>query len=77
MTHHQELRKFGPKTADHPSTGQPCPACRESLAEGQYTTLIVLGPGPDEEAQQRARDGRPYTAVAVEVHWTCATGLAD
>jgi hypothetical protein len=69
-----QLRKFGPKTADHPSVGQECPACRVAFAEGDHTTLVVLGPGPDEESQQRARAGRVYNAVAAEVHWTCATG---
>lgn len=67
-------RKFGPKQADHPSVGMTCPACHTSFVEGDYTTLIALGPGSDEESQERARTGRPYNAVASEVHWTCATG---
>ncbi len=65
---------FGPKPADHPSVGNPCPACHKPFEAGDYTTLIALGPGSDPDAQQRAREGRPYTAVAVEVHFTCATG---
>lgn len=67
-------RKFGPKSADHPSVGLPCPACQGPFAAGDYTALVTLGPGADEEAQERARAGRAYNAVAVEVHWTCATG---
>ncbi len=67
-------RKFGPTTADHPSVGNPCPACREPFSEGDYTTIVPLGPGNDPEAQERARAGRVYNAVAVEAHWSCVTG---
>ena len=72
-----DLRPFGPKSADHPSVGTDCPACHVPFAEGDYTTLVTLGPGSDPEEQQRATEGRPYNAVAVEVHWTCATGYSD
>jgi len=68
------LRKFGPKKSGHPSIGIDCPACRKPFRAGDVTTLIALGPGDDPEAQQRAREGRVYNAVAQEVHWTCATG---
>jgi hypothetical protein len=64
--------KFGPKKADHPSVGEECPACHVAFAEGDYTTLVVLGPGDDPEARQRASEGRAYNAVAAEVHWDCA-----
>lgn len=74
---HSDLRPFGPKRADHPSCGKACTACKQPMAEGQYTTLVALGPGDNGEAQARARAGRPYNAVAVEVHWTCATGEPD
>ncbi len=67
-------RKFGPKTATHPSVGKECPACQVPFKEGDYTTLIALGPGDNEEAQEKARSGGFYNAVAVEVHWACATG---
>lgn len=67
-------RKFGPKDADHPSVGKECPACNMPFEAGDYTTLVVLGPGGDEEARQRAREGRPYNATATEVHWACRTG---
>lgn len=69
-----DSRKFGPKTEDHPSVGRPCPACQEPFKAGDYTTLTALGPGADEENRKRAREGRSYNAVAVEVHWACATG---
>lgn len=65
-------RKFGPKDANHPSIGTLCSACKVPFKEGDYTTLIALGPGNDPEAQERARQGRPYNAVAVEVHWNCS-----
>lgn len=67
-------RKFGPKQADHPSVGQECPACHRMFREGDYTTLVALGPGEDTGSRERARQGRPYNAVAVEVHWSCVTG---
>jgi len=69
--------KFGPKSANHPSVGEPCPACGKPFAAGDYTTLVMLGPGDDEESRERARVGRAYNADAVEVHWACATGETD
>jgi len=69
-----ELRKFGPKTSDHYSIGKPCQACEKPFVVGDYTTLIALGPADDSEQRQKAREGRAFNAVAVEVHWACATG---
>lgn len=66
-------RPFGPKTADHPSIGEKCLACHSPFIEGDYTTLVPLGPGDDEEARQRRDDGRVYNAVALEIHWACAS----
>lgn len=71
------LNKFGPKTSSHPSIGKECPACHTPFKEGDYTTLISLGPGKDPEAQERCRQGRPYNAIAVEVHYSCATGVLE
>ncbi len=68
------MRPFGPKSTNHPSVGELCPACKLPFKAGDYTTLIALGPGVDEESQERCKEGRPYNAVAVEVHWKCATG---
>lgn len=68
------MQRYGPKVADHPSIGRECPACGVPFRAGDYTTLVALGPGDDEEAQARCREGRPYNAVAQEVHWQCATG---
>jgi len=68
------MRKFGPKTADHPSVGKICPACSKPIAQGDYTALVTYGPGDDPGARERARAGRAYNATAGEVHWACATG---
>lgn len=68
------MDKLGPKQSNHPSIGQKCPACHKPFRQGDYTTLVTLGPGDDQEARERARAGRPYNAVALEVHWGCATG---
>lgn len=67
-------RKFAPLLADHPLIGQECPVCHTPFEVGAVVTLIALGPGKDPEAQERAREGRPYNAVAMAAHWTCVTG---
>jgi hypothetical protein len=67
--------KFGPKSPDHPSIGEICKACNKPFVTGDFTTLIALGPGDDTEAQVRAREGRPYNAVAIEIHFDCAGGV--
>lgn len=69
-----EHRRFGPKGANHPSLGKPCPACEVPFAVGDFTTLVPIGPGSDPEGRERARAGRVYTAVAIEAHWVCVTG---
>lgn len=69
-----KLRKFGPKSADHPSVGSNCPACLKHFVAGDYTTIIALGPADDPEERKKARQGRAYNAAGIEVHWACATG---
>ncbi len=68
---------MGPKRADHPSVGEQCAACHAPFKAGDFTMLISLGPGSDPEEQKRARERRPYNAVAVEVHHSCATGIKE
>lgn len=68
------LRRLGPKSENHPSIGELCPACKKAFMVGDYTTLVCLGPGDSPDAQKRAAEGRSYTAVAIEVHYTCAGG---
>ena len=70
-------RRMGPLSGDHPCVGEECPACKKSFAAGEYVTLVPLGPGDDPEDQERARVGRVYNAVAVPVHWACATGKTE
>lgn len=84
----QGLRKFGPRPRpkyveipeglpivfDKIETEKPCPACGKHFREGDFTALIALGPGDSEEARQKCRENRPFNAVALEVHWACATG---
>lgn len=68
-------RRFGPRRPDAPV--KECPGCRELLRAGQFTTLVVIGPGPDIEERAKARTGRAYNAVAIEAHWSCVTGELD
>jgi hypothetical protein len=62
--------KFGPKSDGHPSIGEPCPVCGIAFKAGDYTTLEMTHAASPEDAQ-KAREGRAYTAAAVEVHWDC------
>lgn len=48
-------------------SGLPC-----RVAAGDYTTLVTLGPGDDAEARERRDAGRPYNAIASEIHWDCS-----
>jgi hypothetical protein len=77
-------RRFGPveedrfvQVTDNMILPVFCPACRWPFLKGQYTTIVPLGPGVDEEEQEKAREGRWYNARAIEVHWSCATGKVD
>ena len=63
---------FGPRHAD--ATENICLACRQFFAEGDYSVLVPLGPGDDEEAQEKAAAGQWFNAVAVEIHLACASG---
>ena len=77
VTDRESIRKSGPKPADHPSIGMPCPACLETFREGDYTTLVPLGPGGDVETQETAYSGRWFNAVALECHYRCVVGRAE
>lgn len=69
-----ENRKFGPKSADHPSVGELCAACKKPFQAGDFTTLVALGPADCPEEREKARGGRAYNALSVECHWACVTG---
>lgn len=67
------MRKFGPRPKQ--ALGeliQSCAACDENFVEGDYTALIALGPGNDEEERKKRDEGKPYNAVGAQVHWDCA-----
>jgi hypothetical protein len=66
------VRRSGPKKADHPSVGDTCQACHQPFKVGDFTTLVLLGPGDIEESRERRDAGRPYNAVAIEIHWDCS-----
>jgi hypothetical protein len=69
------MRKYGPLTAkDAIKKDVPCPACGKHFRQGDYITLVTIGPGDDEEEQEKCRQGRPYNAVCALVHWGCAGG---
>lgn len=66
-------KRFGPKSKDHPSIGELCPICHQPFEEGDYTTLVSLGPGKDKDSRQRAKEGRPYNSIALEAHYECSS----
>jgi hypothetical protein len=66
------MRRYGPKTDDHPSVGEPCPVCGVAFRPGDYTTLQQTHAASLEDAK-KAQEGRAFTAEAVEVHWDCRT----
>lgn len=72
-------RPFDPLQPDHHmvTSGLTCPACQKPFLVGQRPTLVAIGPGEDEEERQRAREGRPYNAIAVPAHWACVSGEND
>jgi hypothetical protein len=57
------MDRFGPKSVNHPSLGEPCAACRRPFRVGDYTTLIPIGPGDDPEEQEKARQRRHITPL--------------
>lgn len=69
-----EPRQFEPLDSEHPLVGDGCPGCDQPFAVGDVVTLLPLGPGDDEDARERAAAGRIYNAVAIPLHWACATG---
>ncbi|MDQ1584517.1 MAG: hypothetical protein QOF36_2571 [Microbacteriaceae bacterium] len=66
---------LGPKKADHPTIGAICLACGQMFEEGQYTTMIALGPGTDPQAKLACLAGKTYPAQGLELHYTCVTGM--
>lgn len=58
-------------------TNKTCPACERELLHRQSICLVTIGPGDDPDEQEKCRDGRHYNAIAVAVHWACATGVVE
>ena len=76
ITREVKLVRFGPKPKNSPAivSGHRCPACEVLFKEGDYTTLVPIGPGPDESEQRKCRDNEGYNATGMEAHWICTVG---
>jgi hypothetical protein len=60
-------------SADNTGTiGKQCPACGVPFAAGDALTLVMLGPGADENRRWCASKGLVYNAVAIPIHWECS-----
>ena len=66
-----KLTIWGPKKADHPSVGEPCPVCAVPFVAGDLTSPVNNAPA---DAKQRAKMimGLAYTASCQEAHAHCA-----
>jgi len=64
------------KTIDvgNPLVDALCPACEIPLEPGDKVALVPLGPGPDADDRERARNNRWHSGRSAAVHWSCATG---
>lgn len=69
-----ELPTCGPRVFDNNHDDVVCPACEKTVSRGERTVLVVLGPGDDAEARQRASVGAFYNAACLVVHLACARG---
>lgn len=61
----------------NPALGLSCPGCWRQFQVGEFAALIAIGPGADQDERRKAAAGLPYSAVAVPVHWVCATGQEE
>ena len=69
------IKAWGPMQPGSSDIGEVCCACKKPFKEGDWTTLVPVGPGDDMEEQDQFKEGRSYNAVCVLVHYTCATGI--
>ncbi len=69
IRHRTDVQKFGPKQADDPNVGQPCPKCRVAFKAGDFVALRQL----------KRNDVSPSVAViaAEEWHWSCVVAADD
>lgn len=72
-----DLRKFAPLNDGHPALGGHCQACGRRFCFGDITALVALGPGDDDEERDKAKAGCWFNAVAILLHWSCASGRRD
>lgn len=70
----REGRTFPFIPAGHPLADFYCPVCDDVLANGDPVTLLVLGPGADEDSRERHAEDRWYNAQALPVHQACLGG---
>lgn len=68
------LSLMGPLRSEHPLYDAPCPACDEPLGNGETITVLVLGPGADQEAQKKCRSNRWFNAEGIALHAACSGG---
>jgi hypothetical protein len=68
------IPKIGPKDTRHPTVGGTCLLCQEAFVGGDYTSILPMGPGGDQESRTLCKAGQTYQGIGIEVHWTCATG---
>jgi len=70
------LHKMGPLEPSHwlVLRAVDCPCCELPFMDGDYVTLVPLGPGDDPDERKLARERRAFDAVGITVHWACATG---
>lgn len=66
-----------PIDAEHPAIGTKCRACNIRFMPGDALVLVPLGPGADPEERALARHGRAFNAVAIPIHYACATGFEE
>lgn len=59
----------------HTLIGQICYVCGKSFDTVKPICLVPLGPDADEEAQEAAKKGKMYNAVAIPLHYHCATSV--
>lgn len=64
----------GPISYIDASNYPPCPGCKKDFQEGEYVTIIPIGPGGDPKERKRKRENKPYTSTGVIAHWACVTG---
>ncbi|SEF34335.1 hypothetical protein SAMN05421837_107326 [Amycolatopsis pretoriensis] len=66
----REGRAFPPLGPGHPAYRDVCPACDHFLGNGLPVQILAIGP-TDDEARDRHRAGRWYSALALLFHAAC------